>query len=236
VKSDCTAFPYPDALRKIVSNFADSHIGLACGIYVFPSKNEDSLEKEFRGIQYKIQQMEAYLHSTLVSHGGFGAYRKNLIPKIREALTSDDSEIVVNVVKQGYRAIIDPTVKIVERAPETFRDRRRQKDRRAGGVIRVILNNLGMFFNPRYGKFGFITLPIEFFILILSPILMFSELVLLICYSLIFQRVFLIFILIFILGALVFTKFSTKARAILDTYISCFFGLFKAFTKKKKWR
>ena len=236
IKSDCTALPRPDALRKLVSNFADSRIGAACGIHTF-SDNEKSLEREFKGFEYKIQQVEAYFHSSLISHGAFGAYRKTLIPKLRPELTSDDSEVIVNVVKQGYRAIIDPRVKCVENAPERFRERRRQKDRRAGGVIRVILSNLNMFFNRQYGMFGFITLPLEFFILVITPVLLFLLFILSMCYV-VTNPMSYVSILILLFFGLVFVsiKLSAKIRAIFDTYLSCFLGLFQAFTKKKKWK
>jgi len=234
VKSDCTAFPYPDALRKLVSNFADSNIGAACGVHIF-SKDGKSLEKEFKNIQYKVQQMESCLHSSLVSHGAFGAYRRNLVPKLREELTSDDSEVIVNVVKQGYRAILDPEVKSVEQEAKTFKERRKEKNRRAAGVVRVIMSNLDMLFNRRYGAFAFVTLPMEFFILILSPVLMFLLFILLMYYTVTNLSTIYFVLPIFCL-MLISLKYSIKIRAIFDTYLSCFLGLFQAFTKRKKWR
>jgi len=235
VKSDCTAFPYPDALRKLISNFEDSSIGAVCGIHVF-SKDGKSLEKEFKNIQYKVQQMEAYLHSSLVSHGALGAYRRNLVPKLREELTSDDSEVIVSVVKKGYRAIIDPKVKSIEQEVKTFRDRRKEKNRRAAGVMRVILSNLNMFFRKRYGAFAFITLPVDFFILILSPVLVSLLFVLLTYYAVTNLSTSYIFVLPIFSLALISLKYSIKIRAIFDTYLSCLMGLFQAFTKKKTWR
>jgi cellulose synthase/poly-beta-1,6-N-acetylglucosamine synthase-like glycosyltransferase len=236
IKSDCTAFPLPDALTNIVSNFADGNIGAVCGVHIFP-EDKESVEKEFKDIQYKIQQAETYLHSSLVSHGAFGAYRKDLIPKLREEITADDSEVVINVVRHGYRAVVDSNVKCIEKEPQSFRERIEQKNRRAAGVIRVILSNLDILFNRKYGAFGLIIFPIEFFILILTPILVFLVFVLLVCMAVIAWSLIPIFvILLSLITTFICVKLSVRAKAIFDTYLSCFMGLFQAFRKRITWK
>lgn len=236
VKSDCTAFPYPDALKKIVANFADGSIGAVCGIHVF-HKAHESLEREFKGIMYQVQLMESYFHSSLISHGAFGAYRKNLIPILGEEITADDSEVVVNVIRKGYRAIIDTAIKTEEEAPKSFKERRSQKTRRAAGVIRVILTNLDMTFNRKYGMFGLVTMPVDLFLLIVSPIALVLLFLLWMYYVVVTASPILIFSTFLTLGlALASLKFSAKAKAIFDTYLSCFIGVFQAFSKKKTWK
>jgi len=236
IKSDCTAFPYPDALEKIVANFVDSTVGAVCGVHVF-KKADEALEKEFKGIMYKVQLMESYFHSSLISHGAFGAYRKNLIPTLGEEITADDSEVVVNVVKKGYRAIIDPNVKVEEEAPRSFKERRSQKNRRAAGVIRVILRNLCMMFNRKYGKFGLVTMPVDFFLLVFSPIALFLLIILWIFYVVFISSLILaVFTALMAVIGLVSIKFSVKAKAIFDTYLSCLIGVFQSFSKKKTWK
>jgi cellulose synthase/poly-beta-1,6-N-acetylglucosamine synthase-like glycosyltransferase len=236
VKSDCTAFPRSDALKEIVANFADESVGAACGVHLFQGEDE-SLEREFKGIMYRIQLMESYLHSSLISHGAFGAYRKKLIPTLGEEITADDSEVVVNVVREGYRAIIDTDVKAREESPRSFKERRSQKNRRAAGVIRVLLKNLDMTFNRKYGMFGLVTMPVDLFLLVISPIMLLPLSLLWIYYLWITASMTLLGLTVIVLalgiGAL---ALSAKARAILDTFISCFIGLFQAFTKKKTWK
>jgi biofilm PGA synthesis N-glycosyltransferase PgaC len=234
VKSDGDAFPLPDALRKIVANFADDRVGAASGVYHFTSAGELEMESLFRDIQTKVKRAEAYFHSSLISHGGFGAYRKELIPELPQEITADDIELVVNVVKKGYRAIIDPSVKIRNPSPEDFSERRKQLDRRAAGVIRVILKNISMLFNPRFGKFGLITMPVEFFILIAAPILVLVDLALLLLFGF-YQPIVAVIVLAAIGVTIVSTRFSNFSRTMFDTFISCFRGLFMSFTGKKTW-
>ena len=234
VKSDCDAFPLPDALREIVANFADDRVGAASGVYHFNSSGELEMESLFRDIQTKVKRAEAYFHSSLISHGGFGAYRKELIPELPQEITADDIELVVNVVKKGYRAIIDPEVKVRNPSPEDFSERRKQLDRRAAGVIRVILKNSSMLFNPRFGNFGLITMPVEFFILIAAPILVLADLTLLLLFGLC-QPIVAVVVLVVIGVTIGSTRFSNFSRTVFDTFISCFRGLFMSFTGKKTW-
>jgi len=236
VKSDSTAFPNPDALKEIVANFAEPTVGAACGVHVF-KKADEALEKEFKGIMYKVQLMESHFHSSLISHGAFGAYKKNLIPTLGEEITADDSEVVSNVVRNGYRAIIDPAVKVEEEAPKSFKERRSQKNRRAAGVIRVILKNLGMMFNRKYGKFGLITMPVDFFLLIFSPLALFALLVLWIFFVAYISSLTLMLLTVLGLAVGILSIiFSVKTRAIFDTYLSCFIGFFQSFSRKKTWK
>ena len=234
IKSDCDAFPQSDALRKIVSNFADDTVGAVSGIYYFDSNNKEEMESLFRDVQTRFKQTEAYFHSSLISHGGFGAYRKHLIPKLPEEITADDIELVINVVKKGYRAIIDPAVKIRNPSPEMFSERRKQMDRRAAGVIRVIMNNVRMLFNPHFGKFGLIAFPIEFFTLVAAPILLLVDLILLA--ALAFSQPVVAIGLLLVIGLFgISIFFSNISRMVLDTYISLLHGIVTSFTKKKTW-
>jgi cellulose synthase/poly-beta-1,6-N-acetylglucosamine synthase-like glycosyltransferase len=181
--------------------------------------------------------VESYYHSSLVSHGSFGAYRKELLPKLGEAITADDSECVVNVIRNGYRAIVDPQVKCEEQELSSIKEWEDQKKRRAAGVIRVLLTNFGMILNRKYGAFGYLTIPIEFFLLVLTPILsiaLFGLLTVLVFTS---GSILLISALLsFYVILILLVKFSTKARVVYELYLCCFLGLFQAFTKKKTWK
>ncbi len=91
IKSDCTALPKPDAIKQAVANFSDNSVGAVCGVHVFTGEGEE-LEREFKGVMYRVQLMESFLHSSLISHGSFGAFRKTLKPMLGEEITADDSE------------------------------------------------------------------------------------------------------------------------------------------------
>ena len=82
VKSDCDALPEKDALKNLIGNFADQRIGVVGGRHTvlspLLSSNEKPIEKEFKSIQYKIQIVESYFHSTLLAHGALAGHPRKL--------------------------------------------------------------------------------------------------------------------------------------------------------------
>jgi cellulose synthase/poly-beta-1,6-N-acetylglucosamine synthase-like glycosyltransferase len=241
VKSDCDAFPERDALMRLVSNFADKRIGAVSGIHRILSNSDGSIEKEFRNIQYRTQCLESYFHSSLLSHGAFAGYQKKLIPELPQAVTADDTEVVLSVIKHGYRAILDPSVVSSEYYPESFKLRREIKDRRAAGVIKVLIKNINLMFNPKYGWVGFLSFPLNFFITVLSPVLLITLGILLLVYGILYHYIALA--LLAFLAATAFlililplkNKWLTILKSVLDTNISCLVGLFMAFKEEKVW-
>lgn len=169
VKTDCDSFLHKDALIHMAANFADPNVGGVCGKQVVI--NESKVEEGYRSIQSKLQVVESWLDSTIIFHGPFSAYRKDLIVPIDPASLADDSELAVKIRKQGYRTIIDPEIVFYEASQSRFMKRRMQKDRRGKGLIRLLLQHRDVLFNPRYGKYGMIVFPMNYFMMIVSPYL-----------------------------------------------------------------
>lgn len=169
VKTDCDSFLHKDALIHMTANFTDPKVGGVCGKQVVI--NESKVEEGYRSIQSKLQIVESWLDSTIIFHGPFSAYRKDLIVPIDPASLADDSELAVKIRKQGYRTIIDPEVVFYEASHSRFMKRRMQKDRRGKGLIRLLLQHRDVLFNPKYGKYGMIVFPMNYFMMILSPYL-----------------------------------------------------------------
>ena len=205
-------------------------------------QTQKPIEKEFKSIQYKIQIVESYFHSTLLAHGAFAGYRKEIIPELPQEITSDDAEVSLSAIKKGYRVIFDQTVISSEYYPEDFKLRREMKDRRAAGLIKVIIENISMIFNPKYSWFGMLTLPLNCFVLILTPVLLIILGVLLIIYGILFQYLVIILLAVLLTAAFIFLHLRIKnvwlarIKAILDVNLSCIIGLFKAFSKDKVWK
>ena len=169
VKTDCDSFLHKSALFKMAANFADLEVGGVCGKQVVINKSK--VEEGYRSIQSKIQVVESWLDSTIIFHGPFSAFRKDLILPIDPTSLADDSELAVKIRKQGYRTIIDPEVIFYEASQSRFMKRRMQKDRRGKGLIRLLLQHRDVLFNPRYGKYGMVVFPMNYFMMILSPYL-----------------------------------------------------------------
>ena len=176
VKTDCDSLTKsPNALKELVANFSDQRIGAVSGVCI-----NNGLEGYFRSFMTRLQIAESNLDSTIIAHAtSLLAYRKVAVVDVNPNSLNDDAEEFVLIRKKGYRTVIDALVVSQEEIPETFRKRRLQKDRRAAGTIKVLLQNLSIFFNPKFGLYGLVVFPIDLFLLVVSPILLLTISVLL---------------------------------------------------------
>ena len=157
-----------NAIGDLVKYFEDSQVGAACATF----EKESGLEARYRSIMARIQSAESAIDSTLIGHSGLLAIRMSASGMVNPLSMAEDSEQFIVVRKNGYRTVIAPDVKVDEEIPSTFLIRRKQRDRRAAGILRAILDHKDMLLNPKFGKYGMIVLPMEFFIVGLSPFFM----------------------------------------------------------------
>jgi cellulose synthase/poly-beta-1,6-N-acetylglucosamine synthase-like glycosyltransferase len=206
VKTDCDSLSKsPNTLKELIANFADQRIGGVSGVCI-----NKGLEGYFRSFLTKLQVAESNLDSTIIAHAtSLLAFRKMATVDVDQNSLNDDAEEFVLIRKRGYKTVIDTQVVSEEEIPKTFRKRRLQKDRRAAGTIKVLLQNLSIFFNPKFGLYGLIVFPIDLFLLVISP--------------------FLLLVVSILLGYVLFTI----SPIILVSYLFLIFTLFVFYTFKK---
>lgn len=227
IKTDCDSMLEKDVLQKVASDFADYSVGGVTGKQVVI--NESDVEVGYRSLQSRVQIAESWIDSTIIFHGPFSAYRKALIKPIDPDSMADDSELAIKVRRQGYRTIIDPEIVFYEASQSAFFKRRKQKDRRGKGLIRLLLSHKDVLFNPKYGNYGKIVVPMNYFMFILSPylILLFLSSVLLMLYRYdpMFAASALIVLLLFVyLGQANKLYTLEPVYSFLDTQISLLLG------------
>jgi len=227
VKTDCDSISDPDALRELVANFVDDRVGGATGVCI----SRHGVEKYFRKFMTTIQVAESNIDSTLIAHStSLLAFRTSLVEPVKENSVADDTEEFLLIRRKGYRTIIDPAVLSEEEVPEDHTVRRMQKNRRSQGIVRVLLENTDMLYNRRYRWYGALVLPIEWFILVLSPILLIAFVVTL-TYSLYLVHPLIAAALIGGVVAAVIQK-SNIVFAVIDTELSGLAGLLKSLMKR----
>lgn len=203
-----------DAINRIVLRFRDKQIGVVTGSRI---NNNSNIEAGYDKFITLLQIVESNIDSIVIGHSSsLLAFRKNVMEKISSNSMAEDTEEVIAIRKKGYKAIIDPTILSIEEVPADFKQRRLQKDRRAEGIVRTLLKNKDMIFNPKYGKYGLIVLPMELFLLSISPFLIIS-IIILILYSI---YAFNIYAGILSTLAVVSLLFFKHTRALIDTQIS----------------
>jgi len=170
IKTDCDSLLEKDVLLRVASNFASPAMGGVTGKQIVINKSK--VEEGYRSLQSRVQIAESCLDSTIIFHGPFSAYRKNLIAPIDTNSLADDSELAIKIRKQGYRTIIDPGIRFYEASQSRFFKRRQQKDRRGKGLNKLLLQHRDILFNPKYGKYGAIIFPMNLYMMLVSPILL----------------------------------------------------------------
>lgn len=167
--SDSDSIMPTNAISNLISNFADDAIGAATGTGAF-STDADT-EQVYLGWYNLLRQGESNIDSTPIFDGHLSAYRANLIENVPENINADDSAQAISIRRKGYRAIFDPQSAFTEYGPASTKELLRVKVRRGQGLIRIFWRNRDLLFTRKYGKFSQIIMPAEFFMLVVSPIL-----------------------------------------------------------------
>jgi cellulose synthase/poly-beta-1,6-N-acetylglucosamine synthase-like glycosyltransferase len=158
VFSDASAMIALDAIQRLVENFVDPSVGAVCGRYQVVKPNEVNIgasEDIYWKYEAFLKVQESSLASTLGAHGHLHAIRRELYPFPPPETINDDYVIPLSVLRQGFRAVHEPTAVVFEEAREMTGFGRR---------IRIVAGNLqqlrylGQFLTP------FQPLPLLFFL------------------------------------------------------------------------
>jgi cellulose synthase/poly-beta-1,6-N-acetylglucosamine synthase-like glycosyltransferase len=166
VKTDCDSKLPPGVLREATANLADPEVDAVTGRNV-EVLGGSKVESGYRGIQSHIQQLESHLDSTLIFHGPFSAFRNDAILPIDANSLADDTELALKIRRQGGRVVFDPAVQYKEASHSDFVKRRKQKDRRAMGLIRLLIQHRDIL--GGHGRYGKMVLPFNWWFMIASP-------------------------------------------------------------------
>ena len=158
VFSDASAYLYPDALRHLMRNFADSDIGAVSGRYTVVKADEVSIggsEDFYWRYETFLKVKESELASTLGAHGHLHAIRKHLYPFPPPGTINDDYIIPVSVLAKRFRAVYEPSAVVYEAAREMTGFGRR---------VRVMAGNIQQMREIRGLLSPFRPLPLFFFL------------------------------------------------------------------------
>lgn len=174
VKTDCDSKLPSDVLLEATANLADDDVAAVTGRNV-RVLGGSKVESSYRGVQNYIQQLESHLDSTLIFHGPFSAFKNDALLSIDPNSLADDTELALKIRRQDGRVVFDPAVKYMEASFSDFVKRRKQKDRRGMGLIRLLVQHKDAL--GKYGKYGKVVLPFNWWFMIFSPWLLSATLV-----------------------------------------------------------
>lgn len=176
VFSDANAFYYPNAIRELMANFADSEVGCVSGSKTVKAAASDLGKSEGAYWKYEagIKKLESKLHSTIAVVGEMLALRRNLYTPIPEYIISDDAFLANCVLKLGKRVIYEPAAVSWETPVTRMSDEVVRRQRISAARYRLLLDRSNWYWrNP-------LVLFMQFshkFLRLMLPLLMLSALV-----------------------------------------------------------
>jgi len=121
VFSDAAALFAPDAIRKLVANYADPEVGAAGGVYKVrrPDAARTGTQEDFYW-KYEtfVKTLEASMGSVLGAHGQIHSVRRSLYPFPAPGTINDDYIIPIQVLRRGHRVAYSPDAIVYEEAHE----------------------------------------------------------------------------------------------------------------------
>ena len=121
----------------------------------------------------------SFLNCVPYVSGGLGLFDKEVAVKAGgyDAQSfGEDMELMTRMCRYAYDNHIDYAIRYIPETlcwtevPSTVKIFMRQRTRWARGLAQLMYAHKGMIFNPRYGKFGWIVMPYNFFFELIAPI------------------------------------------------------------------
>jgi len=162
-----------DALQYILSVLEEEKVGAACGELV-PLIEDQTLstgiEKPYREVFGKICGWESYLHSSYCFNGPLIAIKRDAVDQISPTKGASDTNIALAAIEKGYQTKYVPEAKFYEWIALKHGQQQRQKIRRATRLLESTWSARPCLFNPKFGKFGMVVLPLRFAMLFFVPV------------------------------------------------------------------
>jgi len=227
VLTDAHSFFDEYTIFNLVKNFENPRIGAVSGTSTLMNPEAEIAKSEnlYLTLYNKMRIAESNLDSTFWFKGEASAVRKDLIEDLLECHATFDTTVALYVRQKGFYSIFDPTVHFYEYAPTTHSDHVKQKTIRAANIIKILIHFKNMIFNTKYGKFGTLIYPANFFMVIISPLLILSNIVLLI--PMIISNTELTTYIISIYSIIIILTILIK-KSLLVTFIEFTYSLLKA--------
>ncbi len=174
----------PNTIREMLMGFESERVGAVCGND--SPVNLDRLQTRLANLQTHVgtgfvRRALAMLNCLPIVSGNIGAFRRSVLEKtgpFLEGFIGEDLELTWRVHKAGYRVAFQPRATVYAEVPSTLAGLWKQRVRWARGLLQTARIHRDMFFNRKYGLFGFY-LPINFASMVVIPLLQLASAVLL---------------------------------------------------------
>jgi len=176
VTTDADCMCHKDSFRNAVKYLADPTVAVVAGLHIIKARKENmsvKVEKTYRKFYRWIRIGESKLWSTYPYEGEFMLIKRKQLEAVGgfdEEIGGGDESIALKMAENNYRAISVEDVYFIELTPYTWKEKFRQKVRRA----RHILQTLWMYkylILKKKGIFNSFILPMEIYMYVIAPLL-----------------------------------------------------------------
>jgi cellulose synthase/poly-beta-1,6-N-acetylglucosamine synthase-like glycosyltransferase len=118
-----------DAIRYLVSNFADPSVGCVSGELMLEDPGHDVTGKGvgiYWALEKKIREWEGASGSMVGATGALYAVRRELLVSLPTATLLDDVYLPLHVARQGKRVIFEPRARVFDNVVATEKEFRRK--------------------------------------------------------------------------------------------------------------
>ncbi len=141
VFSDANAMYAPDAIGKLVRNFADEHVGYVVGAALYTDADTGASarsENLYWRYELAIKAMESRLHSVVGGDGAIYAIRSHLWRPLDQ---KDINDFVnpLQIIAKGYRGVFDAEARCFEETAGDFDREIARKERIVNRSIRGLM-------------------------------------------------------------------------------------------------
>ena len=157
VFSDANAMYTPNAIKKLVRNFADKKVGYVVGAALYTDGKTSSAaasEDIYWKYELALKTMESNLHSVVGGDGAIYSIRKSLFITM-DAKDINDFVNPLQIIEQGYRGVFEPEAICLEETAGDFTKEAKRKQRIVNRSFRGLMK-VKAILNPfKYGFFSF---------------------------------------------------------------------------------
>lgn len=204
-----------DALRQLLSNFADPEVGAVSGELLLTAGEDGSSGLEGIGFYWRYEKFirlhESHIDSAIGATGALYALRRELYEAIPEDTLLDDVLIPMQITRAGYRVLFEPAARASERLSVSSKQEYRRK-------VRTIAGNFQLFWrqpwllNPFTNRLWWQTVSHKLLRLLCPAFLLLALGVNLMLLDKLFYLATLVFQVTFYLAALVAQLWPTQAQ------------------------
>jgi len=221
IVSDADTLWPQNVLIKALPYLADPTIGAVTGKSINKNAFQSWVTKSenvYLSLTSLLRLGESKLHSTIRFEGGFCVYKRSAFKKFDCETGSDDSGTALEVIQNGFRAIMVPEAVFYTDFPANLQDKLKIKTRRANQLIGLWVKCLRLLVKSKLRLPKRIALP-EILLFIFNPIslmiLIVATLTLIVLFPL---SSFSIGVLLLVAGLLVFAR-KIFLEVLLDNLI-----------------